>query len=63
MSPFPEISTRDALRDVAKGESVGVLVSDGVAATKTIPYFCEKEGYELEIIEKGDNLWLLVIKN
>ena len=62
MSPFPEIRTRDALKGLAKGQSIGILVSDGIAAKKTIPYLCDREGYEHEVIEKGDSLWLLLIK-
>jgi len=61
-SPLPEIRTRDALKDLAKGQSIGVLVSDGVAAKKTIPHFCEKQGYEHEVIEKEVGLWLILIK-
>jgi TusA-related sulfurtransferase len=45
-SPLPEIRTRDEY---------------GVAAKKTIPHFCEKEGYEYQTI-LGKGLWLLLIK-
>jgi TusA-related sulfurtransferase len=62
MSPLPEIRARDALKDLAHGESIGFLVSDEVAAKITIPSFCEKKEYEYEVLEKGVKLWLVVVR-
>jgi len=60
-SPLPEIRTRDELAEMEDGQTLAVLLTDGVAAKKTIPHFCEKEGYEYQTI-LGKGLWLLLIK-
>ncbi len=60
--PYTMIETRDALKELSKGQVMEVLCDYEPAVQTTIPQFCEKKGYPLETTEDGPNLWHLYIQ-
>ncbi len=60
--PYTLIQTRDALKGVEKGQVVEVICDYAPAAETTIPNFCEKKGYPLQVIKEGENQWHLLIE-
>ena len=59
--PYTVIETRDSLKTVNDGDVVEVLVDHGPAALETIPNFCNKKKYPVEIVEE-EGFWRLYIK-
>lgn len=60
--PYTLMETRDSLKTLEKGEVLEVVCDYEPAAKTTIPNFCEKKGYPLNIVEEGENLWRLLIE-
>jgi tRNA 2-thiouridine synthesizing protein A len=61
--PLPVLKARKALRDMAPGQTLEVLVTDP-GAVEDFPVFCQSSGHELlesSILE--GNLYRFVIKN
>lgn len=60
--PYTLIETRDALKEMGRGQVLEVLCDYEPAAKTTIPNFCVKKGYPLETAEDGPSLWRLYIQ-
>ncbi len=60
--PYTLIETRDALKEMEKGQVLEVLCDYEPAAKTTIPNFCRKKGYPIEIMEEGEKLWRVLIE-
>jgi TusA-related sulfurtransferase len=60
--PYTLIETRDALKEMKKGQVMEVLCDYEPAAKTTIPNFCRKKGYPIEIMEEGEKLWRVLIE-
>jgi TusA-related sulfurtransferase len=61
-SPFPELRTRNVLREMPAGQTLAVLTDGEVAATKTLPHFCEKMGYRHKVIKVEPGQWQVHIE-
>lgn len=59
--PYTLIETRDTLKGMGQGQVLKVVSDYEPAAKTTIPSFCEKKGYPLEIVEDGTGIWNLII--
>lgn len=59
--PYTLIETRDALKTMNPGETLLVLTDYAPAANETIPNFCKKKGYPMEILEDGAGSWKIRI--
>lgn len=59
--PYTLIETRDTLKGMDRGQVLKVVSDYEPAAKTTIPSFCEKKGYPLEIVEDGAGIWNLFI--
>lgn len=62
MCPYTLIETRDTLKEMGKGEILQVITDYKPAALETIPNFCHKKGYPIEIIDSADGIYRLLIK-
>ena len=60
--PYTLIETRDALKELSPGQTLWVLTDYAPAAKETIPSFCKKKGYPVQIIEIGTESWRIAIK-
>ncbi len=60
--PYTLMQTRDKLKTMSQGQVLEVLCDYEPAATQTIPAFCEKKGYPLDMSQSADSLWQLRIK-
>ncbi|MEK7369244.1 MAG: sulfurtransferase TusA family protein [Planctomycetota bacterium] len=60
--PYTLIDTRDSLKGLSKGQVLEVTCDYEPAAKNTIPNFCQKKGYPIEIIQEGDSLWKILIE-
>jgi len=60
--PYTLIDTRDALKGLTTGQVLQVMCDYEPAARTTIPNFCERKGYPIEIDELGDGTWLIRIQ-
>ncbi len=60
--PYTLIETRDALKELSKGQVLQVVCDYEPAVETTIPNFCEKKGYPLETVEEKENFWRLSIR-
>ena len=59
--PYTLIQTRDTLKGLEQGQVLKVVCDYEPAARTTIPAFCEKKGYPLEIVEEPAGSWHLFI--
>lgn len=59
--PYTLIETRDTLKSLEQGQVLKVVCDYEPAAKTTIPAFCEKKGYPLEIVQDGAGLYHLYI--
>lgn len=59
--PYTLLDTRNTLKEMSSGQVLEVLCDYEPAAKVTIPNFCTKKGYPLEVIEEGSGLWRLRI--
>ncbi len=60
--PYTLIDTRDSLKGLSKGQVLEVMCDYEPAAKNTIPNFCQKKGYSIEILQEADNLWRILIE-
>lgn len=60
--PYTLIATRDALKSMTKGQVLEVLCDNEPAATTTIPNFCQKKGYPLQVSQDHTQNWRLLIE-
>ncbi len=60
--PYTLIETRDSLKELSKGDVLEVICDYEPAAKTTIPNFCQKKGYPIEILEEEKNLWKILIE-
>lgn len=60
--PYTLLETRNTLKEMACGEVLEVLCDYAPAAQTTIPNFCAKKGYPLEIVEEQTDFWRLRIQ-
>ena len=61
-SPFPELRARNVLREMPTGQTLAVLTDGEVAATKTLPHFCEKMGYRYKVLKVEQGQWQVHIE-
>lgn len=62
MCPYTLIETRDSLKGLSTGQVLEVVCDYEPAAKNTIPNFCQKKGYPMEISQESDNLWKILIE-
>lgn len=60
--PYTVMETRDILKTMEAGQVLEVLSDYKPAATESIPNFCRKKNYPVEVIENGDGSFRLLIK-
>ena len=61
--PYPLVLTKKKLQKSESGTLLKVLCDASASAEDTIPKFCEKNGYECEIIKLEDQgSWDIFIK-
>ena len=60
--PYTLIETRDSLKGLLKGQVLEVQCDYEPAARNTIPNFCQKKGYPIEILQTEPNLWRIFIE-
>ncbi|MEK7273770.1 MAG: sulfurtransferase TusA family protein [Candidatus Desantisbacteria bacterium] len=60
--PYTVMETRDALKEIGAGQVLEVITDYKPAATESIPNFCEKKKYPVEVIENTDGTFRLLIK-
>ena len=59
--PYTLMQTRDKLKTMSQGQVLEVLCDYEPAAKETIPNFCQKKGYPLDVADEG-GLWRLLIE-
>lgn len=59
--PYTLIETRDAIKGLTKGQILEVICDYAPAAQETIPNFCRKKGYPLNVEPDGEATWRLQI--
>jgi tRNA 2-thiouridine synthesizing protein A len=60
--PYTLIETRDSLKGLSRGQVLEVRCDYEPAAKNTIPNFCQKKGYPIEILQEGPGLWRILIE-
>ena len=61
--PYPLVLTKKKLQKSEGGTLLKVLCDAPASAEDTIPKYCEKNGYECEIVKLGDQAsWEIFIK-
>lgn len=61
--PYPLVLTKKKLQKAEGGSVIKVLCDAPASAEDTIPKFCEKNGYECEIVKLEDQgQWEIFIK-
>ena len=60
--PYPLVLTKKAMEKLGSGEVIKVLCDAPASAEDSIPKFCEKQGYALQVEKVGDGAWELYIK-
>ncbi|MBI5195144.1 MAG: sulfurtransferase TusA family protein [Nitrospirae bacterium] len=61
--PYPLVLTKKTLEKAAAGTILKVLCDAPASAEDTIPKYCEKHGYEFELIKLEDKgYWEIFIK-
>ncbi len=61
--PYPLVLTKKTLEKAAGGTLLKVLCDAPASAEDTIPKYCEKHGYEFELIKLEDKgYWEIFIK-
>jgi len=61
LCPYTVIETRDTLKTMEAGQVLEVITDYKPAALETIPNFCKKKGYPIEIIDGTDGIYRLLI--
>lgn len=60
--PYTVMETRDILKTLDPGQVLEVISDYKPAATESIPNFCQKKNYPIEIIDNADGTYRLLIK-
>lgn len=60
--PYTVMEVRDALKGIETGQVLEVITDYKPAATESIPNFCQKKKYPVEVIENSDATFRLLIK-
>ncbi len=60
--PYTVMETRDTLKTMASGELLEVISDYKPAAVESIPNFCQKKNYPIEVIDNADGTYRLLIK-
>lgn len=60
--PYTVMETRDMLKTMDSGEVLEVISDYKPAAVESIPNFCQKKNYPVEVIENGNGTYRLLIK-
>jgi tRNA 2-thiouridine synthesizing protein A len=60
--PYPLVLTKKAMEKLGSGEVLKIKCDAPASAEESIPKFCEKQGYALEVEKVGDGAWELYIK-
>jgi tRNA 2-thiouridine synthesizing protein A len=60
--PYTVMETRDTLKTMESGELLEVISDYKPAAIESIPNFCRKKNYPIEVIDNGDGNYRLLIK-
>lgn len=60
--PYTVMETRDTLKSMEKGQVLEVITDYKPAATESIPNFCKKKNYPIEVINNTDGTFWLLIK-
>ncbi len=55
--PYPLILLKKEAAKLNPGELLKAVIDSKPSVTDTIPRFCEKNGFELEVLEVGDEKW------
>ena len=59
--PYPVMKVRDALKDIEDGQTLEAVTDYESAVKTSIPKFCEKKGYALDVNDNSDGSWTLLI--
>lgn len=60
--PYTVMETRDALKEMEVGQVLEVITDYKPAATESIPNFCKKKIYPIDVIDNADGTFRLLIK-
>jgi TusA-related sulfurtransferase len=60
--PYTVMETRDTLKTMQPGQVLEVITDYKPAATESIPNFCKKKNYPIEVIDNADGTFRLLIK-
>lgn len=60
--PYTLLRLKDALKEMAAGQVLEVQLDDGFSVKSTVPAFCRRLNYPLEVWEAGDGEWRLAIQ-
>lgn len=60
--PYTVMETRDTLKTMEAGQVLEVITDYKPAATESIPNFCKKKGYPIEVIANADDTYRLLIR-
>jgi TusA-related sulfurtransferase len=60
--PYTVMDARDALKPMANGEVLEVIIDYEPAVKESIPNFCKKKGYPYEVVDIGSGKWKILIK-
>lgn len=60
--PYPLVLTKKAMEKLGSGEILKVLCDAPASAEDSIPKFCEKNGYKLQVDKVADGKWDIYIQ-
>jgi len=60
--PYPLVLTKKKMEKMAAGQILKVKCDAPASAEDSIPKFCEKQGFPLQVEKVGDGVWDLYIK-
>jgi len=61
--PYPLVLTKKTLQNMGSGALLKVLCDAPASAEDTIPKYCEKQGYEFELVKLDDKgYWEIYIQ-
>lgn len=60
--PYTVMEVRDTLKGMERGQTLEVITDYKPAATESIPNFCKKKNYPIEVIDNNDGSFKLLIK-
>lgn len=62
LCPYPLLATEQALKKLNPGDILKVLSDTTSSVTETIPEFCQKHGYPMEVVKNEEEMyWELYI--